>query len=140
MTTGRILVIDDSWPILDQIRTGLAVEGYEVRVASDLHTAAKHVRGCDLCIVDFHMPGLDGKSILVALKSALDPGHRCSFYLYTSDLEAAKRAREYGFDGSFMKKGDATLLRYQVGAVFRTLRMADVSTDSSKPPKRPSQG
>jgi DNA-binding response OmpR family regulator len=131
---NRILVIDDSWAVLDGIRTSLSTEGYEVRVATDLPAAVRHVRGVDLCIVDFHMPGLDGKSLLVALKAALDKEHRCVFYLYTSDAEAAKRAREYGFDGSFMKKGDAALLGYQVGAVFRTIRMAKLG-GSSPPPR-----
>jgi hypothetical protein len=78
------------------------------------------------------MPGLDGKSLLVALKAALRREHSCSFYLYTSDLEVARRAKEHGFDGSFMKKGDATLLRYQVNAVFRSLKMAQVAPPSSR--------
>ena len=137
---GRILVIDDSWAILEAIRSSLVAEGYEVDVASDLPTAAKRVRGASLCIVDFHMPGLDGKNILVVLKAALDAEHRCLFYLYTSDPEAAKRAREYGFDGSFMKKGDTALLAYQVSAGFRTLRMLRLSAEQSKrssiPPRR----
>jgi CheY-like chemotaxis protein len=131
---NRILVIDDSWAVLDAMRRALTAEGYEVHVATDLPTAARYVRSADLAIVDFHMPGLDGKSILVALKAALDSEHRCLFYLYTSDPEAARRAREYGFDGSFMKKGDSALLGYQVGAVFRTIRLSKMS--GSKAPSK----
>jgi DNA-binding response OmpR family regulator len=131
---NRILVIDDSWAVLDAMRKSLTADGYEVHVATDLPTAARYVRSVDLAIVDFHMPGLDGKKILVALKAALDREHHCLFYLYTSDPEAARRAREYGFDGSFMKKGDAALLGYQVGAVFRTIRLSKMS--GSKPPSK----
>jgi DNA-binding response OmpR family regulator len=128
---NRILVIDDSWAVLDAMRRALTAEGYEVHVATDLPTAARYVRSADLCIVDFHMPGLDGKSILVALKAAIDREHQCLFYLYTSDPEAARRGREYGFDGSFMKKGDSALLGYQVGAVFRTIRLSKLSGTKS---------
>jgi CheY-like chemotaxis protein len=134
-SSGRVLVIDDSWAILDTIRAQLSPEGYDVKVASDLPTAAKHVHTVDLCVVDFHMPGLDGKSILVALKAALGPEQRCKFYLYTSDADVARRAVELGFDGSFMKKGDAALLVYQVGAVFRMVRMAQI--DGKRPSSAP---
>jgi CheY-like chemotaxis protein len=116
------LVVDDSRTVLESIRGILMTEGYDVRIALDLPSAARQVRGCDLCIVDLHMPGLDGNRLLVALKAAV--GGPCVFYLYTSDGEAAKRAKAYGFDGSFMKKGDTALLCYQVSAVFRSLKMA----------------
>ena len=90
-SAGQILVVDDSRTVLDSIRGTLTTEGYEVRIALDLPGAARQVRGCDLCIVDLHMPGLDGNRLLVTLKAAV--GGPCVFYLYTSDVEAAKRAK-----------------------------------------------
>jgi two-component system NtrC family sensor kinase len=123
----RIVVIDDSWIILEQIRLCLSGCGYDVRTTTGVEVAAKLVQNADLAIVDFHMPGLNGEEFVGLLRAALPAGTSCLFYLYTSDREQAVRYQQHGFDGAFLKKGDEDALVPQVEAVFRTVRMRRVA-------------
>lgn len=122
----RIVVVDDSWIILEQIRVCLAGHGWDVRTTTGLEMASRLARTADLAVIDFHMPGLNGNEFLELVRAELGAnpsGLRCLFYLYTSDREEASRYHEHGFDGAFLRKGDETALVPQVEAVFRTLRM-----------------
>ncbi len=56
--SNRILVIDDSEVVLARIRGALVGAGYDVVTSSQTVGAARYLRGCNLVIVDFHMPGL----------------------------------------------------------------------------------
>jgi two-component system NtrC family sensor kinase len=120
---GRIVVVDDSWIILEQIRLALNGRGYEVRTTTGADVAAKLARSSDLAIVDFHMPGMNGGELLEIIRRSLPSGTTCLFYLYTSDPEAAARYTLHGFDGAFLHKGDEVALGPQVDAVFRTIRL-----------------
>jgi CheY-like chemotaxis protein len=120
---GRIVVVDDSWLILEQIKVCLMREGYDVKTTTGPATAARLVASADLAIIDFHMPGMDGSEVSKALRTALPPDAACVFYLYTSDRDEAARYREHGFDGAFLRKGEESALVPQVEAVFRTVRM-----------------
>lgn len=120
---GRILVIDDSWVVIDKLKDVLAAAGYQVRTTTGALGAAKLIRGTDLCIVDFHMPGYDGAEMTKLLRGEGHADSGCLFYLYTSDPDVATRYAEHGFDGSFLRKGDEQALLPQVEAVFRTIRM-----------------
>jgi DNA-binding NarL/FixJ family response regulator len=126
---GKVLIIDDSWVMLDGIRTALAADGYQVKVASELEVAKRHIANVDLCIVDFHMPGIDGAEVLRALKQELKSAGDCAFYLYTSDPDVARDFAKLGFDGFFVKKGEAQVIASQVDAVFRTIRMRKLAAD-----------
>lgn len=132
MSSGRILVIDDSWVVLDTIRAALSAEGYDVRLATELASAKQKVASSDLCIIDFHMPGLDGKDVMTALRVEARGKSSCVFYLYTSDVDVARRYEALGFDGSFLKKGEVAQLAAQVSAVFRTIRMKNLAADLKK--------
>ena len=123
MEEGRILVIDDSWVILERVRAALSAKGYDVRTTTETVGAAKHLRTCDLVVIDFHMPGMNGQSVLASLRKSVGTQTACAFYLYTSDPEVAGRFVDYGFDGSFLRKGDEEALVPQVNAAFRTIRM-----------------
>ena len=123
MSEGEIVVVDDSYLILDRIRARLHAEGYQVHITIGAAAAALHIRTADLAIVDFHMPGLDGSQMLTMLKGSAAPGNTCLYYLYTSDRSVATRYREFGFDGAFLRKGEEDALVPQVSAVFRTIRM-----------------
>lgn len=119
---GEIVVVDDSYLILDRIRERLTAEGYRVRTTTGQSAAMKLVEFADLAIIDFHMPGIDGAEMLSSLKT-LHPHGPCLYYLYTSDRNVATRYQQLGFDGAFLRKGEEEALVAQVGAVFRTIRM-----------------
>ncbi|HVY25954.1 MAG TPA: response regulator [Polyangiaceae bacterium] len=120
---GRVVVVDDSWTILEQIRLCLAERGYDVRTTTSPDVAVRLLRGADLTIIDFHMPGINGTELVQMLRSAQTVESTCLFYLYTSDRDEAARYLTHGFDGAFLKKGDEAALVPQVEAVFRTVRM-----------------
>jgi DNA-binding NarL/FixJ family response regulator len=119
---GDIVVVDDSYLILDRVRDRLSAEGYRVRTTTGQGSAVKLVQNADLAIIDFHMPGVDGAEMLSTLRQS-HPGGNCLYYLYTSDREVATRYQQLGFDGAFLRKGEEAALVSQVGAVFRTIRM-----------------
>jgi len=124
---GKILIIDDSEVILERLRQALAGAGYEVITSSQPVGNARHLKGCDLVILDFHMPGIDGADVLGGFRQAA-AGTRCFFYLYTSDDRVADDFGRMGFDGCFRNKGDVASLLTQVAAVFRRRRMASMSS------------
>ena len=119
---GEIVVVDDSYLVLDRIRERLTAEGYHVRTTTGQGAAVKLVQNADLAIIDFHMPGVDGAEMLSTLRKS-HPHTSCLYYLYTSDREVATRYQQLGFDGAFLRKGEEAALVAQVGAVFRTIRM-----------------
>ena len=125
---GRIVVVDDSWTILEQVRSCLAAQGYEVRTTTSPDVAAKLAGTADLAIVDFHMPGMNGNEVVRSMRDKAGPESPCLFYLYTSDPEAASRYRQHGFDGALLKKGEEQALVPQVEAVFRTVKMRKLAT------------
>ncbi len=122
--SGRILVIDDSDLMLQRIDAALTAAGFEVITTNQTVGAARHLRSCDLAIVDFHMPGLDGATVLKSLKNAAaSSGAQCMFLLYTSDETMAARFAEHGFDGALSQKGNIAVLVPQVHALLRVMRM-----------------
>jgi response regulator NasT len=123
----RIVVVDDSWLILEQVRLCLSSSGYEVRTTTGPDMAERLVKNADLAIIDFHMPGLNGKDLVGRLRSTLPRESSCLFYLYTSDRDEAGHHAAYGFDGAFLRKGDEAALVPQVEAVFRTVALRRVA-------------
>jgi CheY-like chemotaxis protein len=123
MSKGEIVVIDDSYVILERIRTHLRADGYEVYVTTAAASAIVRIRTADLAIIDFHMPGVDGGKMLKLLKEAAPADSPCLYYLYTSDRDAAARYQQHGFDGAFLRKGEEAALVTQVAAVFRTISL-----------------
>ena len=120
----KVLVIDDSDVMLTRIRRALEADGYEVVTTARAVGNARHIPSSDLCVIDFHMPGIDGGTVISSLKSAATSGgHACLFYLYTSDPTISKDYQKLGFDGCFTDKGNEEALVRQVRAVFRMLQM-----------------
>jgi serine/threonine protein kinase/CheY-like chemotaxis protein len=126
----HILVIDDSEVMLSRIRAALEGDGYDVITTSRAVGTARHIPTCDLAIIDYHMPGIDGGTVITSLraaaqssKAAAKGAQTCLFYLYTSDPAIAKDHARLGFDGCLVDKGDELALVRQVRAVFRMLQM-----------------
>jgi CheY-like chemotaxis protein len=120
----RILVIDDSEVMLNRIRAALEAEGHETITTTRAVGNARHILSCDLAIIDYHMPGIDGGTVIQSLRSAAPAGsHSCLFYLYTSDPVIAKDHQKLGFDGVFTEKGNESALVRQVRALFRMAAM-----------------
>lgn len=128
---GRILVIDDSEVLLARIRGALVAAGYEVVATAQTVGTAKWLQTADMVIVDFHMPGFDGKAVLGSLRGAIrntDTEHAPLFYLYTNDTSAAQEWSRLGFDGVFTRKGDDRALVEQVDAAFRMKRLRGLAS------------
>ena len=110
--------------MLGRIRGALEAEGYDVVTTTRAVGNARHIATCDLVIIDYHMPGIDGGTVIQSLRSArTSREHQCLFYLYTSDPQIAKDYQKLGFDGVLTDKGDESALVKQVKAVFRIVQM-----------------
>ncbi len=86
---GTILIVDDEEQVRDVIGRALKLCGYRVLVADGGKTAltlfAVHRREIDLVILDFIMPGMDGRETLARMKE-LDPSVAAVFVTgYTAD-------------------------------------------------------
>lgn len=70
----RVLAVDDDPEILDLLRRGLAIEGFDVRVAADgdaaLRVLAQHPT--DIVVLDVMMPGLDGLAVIQHIRESSD--------------------------------------------------------------------
>jgi DNA-binding response OmpR family regulator len=121
---GRILIVDDSTVILETAKAALGKAGYAVTATSQTVGVSSLLRDVDLAIIDFHMPGLDGKDVIASVRNATKTAKlRFLAYLYTSDDSAAQTFRTIGFDGYFTNKGDAHALLTQVDAAFRRIQL-----------------
>ncbi|HWA73900.1 MAG TPA: response regulator [Polyangiaceae bacterium] len=124
MQKGKILVVDDSEVVLNRIRLVLEQAGFDVVTTSQTVGAARHLRGVDLVILDYHMPGITGEAVAQSLRAAADAvGISPDIYLYTSDPSVSQHLP--GFDGGFSRKGDDEALLAQVDAAFRLKRLRD---------------
>jgi CheY-like chemotaxis protein len=122
---SAVLVIDDSLTLLQRIREHLGAEHYEVHTATNDVDARASLSKVDLVVVDFHMPGQDGASMLAALRKATASlVHAPLIYLHTTDTEMAAGYKQMGFDGVIGMKGNFELLSKQVSAAMRLRRLS----------------
>lgn len=136
VSKGKILVVDDSEVVLNRVRTVLEQAGFEVVTTTQTVGAARHLRGVDLVLLDYHMPGITGDAVAQSLRAAANAvGFTPDIYLYTSD-QTVSRTHLPGFDGGFAKKGDDDALLAQVDAAFRLRRLRGMTATSAAKPKR----
>ena len=121
---GKVLVIDDSEMVLERVKSRLQRESYEVATTSQPVGAARHLLLCDLVILDFHMPGMNGQEVLRSLKMlGASSGATPLYFLYTSDKVLSRGYRELGFDGTLTDKGDDEALVQQVAVALRLAKL-----------------
>lgn len=118
----RILVIDDSQVMLDRIQVALIGASFDVVTTTQIVGNARYLATCDLVLVDYHMPGLDGAQVVASMRASTSrQKNKCLLYLYTFDDSIARNYRKLGFDGVFASKGDEQALTRQVVSLFRML-------------------
>jgi len=126
-----IVVVDDSEIILDRIKARLEAEGYKVVTTAQTVGAARHLKGASLVIIDWHMPGMTGGDVLESFQRAVASSpKRPAFSLYTSDPTVSAAAKNAGFDGTFVNKGDDESLVQQVAAALRIAKLKAKATSS----------
>ncbi len=104
---GKVLVLDDSQPILDVVRERLVRSGYDVQVALTVQKACDQVGDCQVAIIDYHMPGINGTEAMRMLRLASAAANNvCRFYLYTTDPSKSAEYVAEGFDGVYTMKGN----------------------------------
>lgn len=134
---GKLLIIDDSQASLDRIKVRLQREGYSVVTSSVPVGASTELPSCDLVILDFHMPGMNGSEALRWLKlAAARSGADPLFFLYTGDKVVSHQYLALGFDGGLINKGDDESLVQQVAVA---LRLAKLRRRISRPPRHTSK-
>lgn len=102
----KILIIEDTAELMEDISDALELEGFEVICASDGYSGIKMANELipDLILCDIMMPGLDGYNVLQLLKS--DEGElRFPFIFITalSERENFRSGMELGADDYLVK-------------------------------------
>lgn len=124
VSKGKILLLDDSQPILDVVREHLDKAGYDIVCALTTHKACDYVRDRQVAIIDYHMPGLTGTEAMRMLRLASATANNpCRFYLYTTDPSKSAEYVAEGFDGVYTMKGNVAALERQIEATMRVVRL-----------------
>lgn len=136
----RLLVVEDEKKVSSFIRKGLEEEGYAVDVALDGRTGLQMARDRvhDLIILDIHLPGMDGLSVLRELR-----GEKVSTPVLLLTVRANIEDKVLGLDAGaddYLTKPFAfqelvarirALLRRQTEAKHPVLEFADLVLDPS---------
>lgn len=124
---ARILCVDDNADLREYLRSLLADE-YDLRIAADGATALRSARQDppDLVISDIMMPGMDGMTLLQALRG--DARTRTLPVILLSaraGQEARVEGMDAGADDYLVKPFSAAELRARVGAHLRLSRLRE---------------
>src|SRR5206468_9769198 len=92
MSAMRILVVDDERALRESLRRALALEGYDVELASDgqeaLTRLASHEVDPDAIVLDVLMPAVDGLEVARRLRAT---GNRTPILMLTARDEVHDR-------------------------------------------------
>jgi DNA-binding NarL/FixJ family response regulator len=129
----HVLVIDDSEIMLTRAKQALVAAGYHVTTTTQAVGNAKYLITCDLVLIDYHMPGIHGGTVMQSLRSALAALDRpCLCYVYTSDPAVSANYQQLGFDGCIGSKGDEDSLVRQVNSIFRMAKIRELSARKNR--------
>ncbi|MFO0847217.1 MAG: response regulator [Gemmataceae bacterium] len=115
----RVLVADDNRDAADSLALMLALLGYDTRTVYDgeraCATAAEFEP--DACLLDVHMPGVDGCEVARRVRAAF--GHRVLLVAITGVTggEYDERVSRAGFNARFAKPCDPNELMRLLSAV-----------------------
>ena len=140
MAAPRILVVDDERALRDSLRRALALEGYEVELATDGQDALQRLAADpvapDAIVLDVLMPGLDGLEVARRLREA---GDRTPILMLTARAEVEDRVAglDAGADDYVVKPFALDELFARVRALLRradreeseVLRFADLELE-----------
>jgi len=103
----KVLLVDDSMVIRSQLKRRLEKDGYEIIEASDgqmgEHMMIDHP-DCSVVILDLHMPGIDGISMVENVNKGKICLDAVKIVLTTESTESVmKRGKEAGVSSWFCK-------------------------------------
>ena len=115
MSDARILVVDDDPTFRMTTAALLEADGYSVDTASDGQDAVERLKGkqFDLLLVDLRMPGIDGISLVEALRLW---GHGIPILMISGfgTVDSAVRALQTGVDDFLLKPVEPDVLSARV--------------------------
>lgn len=122
---GTVLLIDDSFTMLKRAQERLQADGLTVKTSTRPDLTREDLDGVDVVLVDFHMPGVNGRDVCARLRGlAKEAGLSPVFLLHSTDDRAAASSKEMGFDGAVTQKGNFDLLTKQVAGAVRLKRLS----------------
>lgn len=123
----KILIVEDDQRIAQNIRRGLADEGYDTRVAYEgvegRQLALQHP--FDLVILDVNLPGLNGYEICRSLRKA-KPHLPIIMLTALGEIEDKVEGLKHGADDYLVKPFDFRELNARIAACFRRLEFVNV--------------
>ncbi len=99
----KVLVIDDDPTMVALLHTLLELEGYQVVTAEDWGDIAGAAMKAnpDVVLMDYFLPGTDGKKVLMTLRSM--PGYEHISIIMTSGMDRGDECLEAGADAFLLK-------------------------------------
>jgi len=120
---ARILIVDDNELNLELAGDVLALEGFEVDMATSGEDGVKKARAMqpDLVLMDMRMPGMSGLEAMRMLKADDATGHIPVVVLTASAMKGdAKRLLAEGFDAYLQKPIDLASFADEVRSILET--------------------
>ena len=103
LPTVKVFIIDDDPTMVTLLHTLLELEGYQVATAEDWADIAGAAMKAnpDVVLMDYFLPGTDGRKVLVALRST--PGYEHLSIIMTSGMDREDECLEAGADAFLLK-------------------------------------
>lgn len=130
---SRILLIEDNEDLAVGLKNNLEIEGHDVRIALDGSDGLRAAReeSSDLVILDLRLPGMDGFTVLAALRKH-DPELPVLILTARGEEEDKVRGLRLGADDYVTKPFGLMELLARVEAILRRARAARGDTDEEE--------